>query len=113
MGSIVDTGSEMYQGAMNALGLSTDTAKATAEKSGIQSITESTGNKVEGHLSAVRLNSAKTVASLISLNDIMAQQLTLTQKIVDNTSNLSKLDVLQAIEDVMRRIENDGIKLKN
>lgn len=113
MASIVDTGSEMYQGAMDALGLSTDTTKATADKSGIQSITEATGNKVEGHLSAVRLNTAKIVASLISLNDLMAQQLTLTQKIVDNTSNLSKLDVLQAIEDVMRRIENDGIKLKN
>lgn len=115
MNTIVDTGSDMYKSAMDTLGIATQatTASATADKNSIQSLTEDTGNKLEGHFSAVRVNTAKAVNVLVSLNDLMSKSLEQQHKIVENTNNLTKLDVLEAINEVIRRIENDGLKLKN
>jgi len=115
MGTIVETGSDMYNSAMDTLGIATDAAASasSADKNSIKSITEDTGNKLEGHFSAVRVNTAKMVLSLISLNDLMSKNIELQQKIVENTNNLVKLDVLDAIIQVITRLENDGIKLKD
>lgn len=112
MGEIVEAGSSMYDAAMDSLGLSTKAQTETAQKTAVQSLTESTGNKLEGHFSAVRFNTSRMVVQLDDLNKQMSRQIELTQRIAENTANLSKLSILETIHQVITRLENDGIKLK-
>ena len=113
MNQIVETGSNMYQTAVDTLGISNDITQSEAEKNGIQSITETTANKLEGDSSAMRVNTSKIIIQLISLNETMTKQLEMTQKIADNTERLSKLDILDSIVTIITRLEQDGLKLKN
>lgn len=89
------------------------TSSSTTQKADINSITsvtEDTASKLEGHFVAVRVNTGKLVdIAEASKSYLYKSQMSLAA-IEKNTNELYRLEVM---ENVLRRIENDGIKLKN
>lgn len=81
----------------------------TAEKSGITTISEETGTKLEGHFVAVRIYSGKLSESAESILGITVKNQLHLAAIERNTNELSRLE---RIENSIKLMETNGIKLK-
>lgn len=80
------------------------------DKNSINKVTEETASKLEGHFIAVRINTGRLVETTEHImSQMAAHQLHLVQ-IEKNTNELSRLE---AMETILKRLEQDGIKLKN
>lgn len=87
----------------------TSAISQTAEKSGIATITEETGTKIEGHFVAVRINTGKLSESAESILATTAKNQLHLAAIERNTNELSRLE---RIENSIKLMETNGIKLK-
>ncbi len=84
-------------------------ATQTAQQKGIESITEDTGNKLEGHFAATRVNTGKTADNTAACSATLAKSLLSLVNIEKNTNELYRLETIQT---VLSRLETDGVKLK-
>jgi hypothetical protein len=87
----------------------TSAISQTAEKSGITTISEETGTKLEGHFVAVRIYSGKLSESAESILGITVKNQLHLAAIERNTNELSRLE---RIENSIKLMETNGIKLK-
>jgi hypothetical protein len=107
--SIIEQAAEYLSAVESATGLDFG-VNQTADKNSITTVSEETATKLEGHFVAVRINTGKLVESAESILALTAKNQLHLAAIERNTGELSRLET---IESSIRRIENNGIKLKS
>jgi hypothetical protein len=105
---IIAQGGEYIKNIEQATGLNFGINQQTDVNS-ITTISEQTASKLEGHFVAVRVNTAKMAESAETIVDRMAKNQLHLAAIEKNTNQLSRLS---AIENTLKSLENDGIKIK-
>jgi hypothetical protein len=108
--AIIASASDYITAMEEATGLDFGVNQEADTGGSIEKVTEETASVLEGHFVAVRINTGRLVETTETIIERMAQSQLSLAAIEKNTNELARLEQL---ENILKRMENDGIKLKN